>query len=181
MNAAQQDSGYFSLAQIAALQKKLPLALEHVDKSLIRNYHNHKARHLKTTLLRKTKKYEAAEALAKESLNLDLFNFGLLLELYLIDKETNRPAEAQETLDLLKNRLRDYAHNYIEVSLDYAQAGFYPEAIQLLSFLATSANTDPFIFYYLGYYFKSQARRKRRKRFSRKRLPASREVVSLTA
>ncbi len=151
-NAPGQDSGYFSLAQIAAVWKKFTLALEHVDRSQIINYHNHKARHLKTTLLRKTRKYSTAEAFAKEALNIDLFNFGVLHELHLIYKETNRHSAAEETLNFLKTRMRSFSHNYIEISLDYAHAGFYEEAIQLLSLTDAWAETDPLVFYYLGYY-----------------------------
>ncbi|MDP4227481.1 MAG: DUF5107 domain-containing protein, partial [Bacteroidota bacterium] len=51
-NAAWQDAGYLSLAQIATAQGKFEEALELVEKSLIRNWHNHKTRHLKTAILR---------------------------------------------------------------------------------------------------------------------------------
>lgn len=151
-NAAWQDSGYFSLAQIAAVWKKFSLALEQVDKALVRNGHNHKARHLKTILLRKIKEYNAAETFAKESLDIDVFNFGILHQLYSIYTETDRPSKAAETMDMLKARMRQASHNYIEIAIDYAQAGFYEEAIQLLSLIDTT--TDPLVFYYTGFYHK---------------------------
>ncbi|WP_460543131.1 DUF5107 domain-containing protein, partial [Echinicola sediminis] len=51
-NAAWQDAGYFNVAQIAVLRGEHEKALELVDKSLIRNWHNHKGRHLKVAILR---------------------------------------------------------------------------------------------------------------------------------
>ena len=44
-SAAWQDSGYFSLAQIACAEGRYAEALELVERSLIRNARNYKARH----------------------------------------------------------------------------------------------------------------------------------------
>ena len=52
-NAAWQDAGYFACAQISTMQSRLEDALDEIDRSLIRNWHNHKARALKTAILRR--------------------------------------------------------------------------------------------------------------------------------
>ena len=49
-SAAWQDSGYYSLAQIACWKESYAEALELVERSLIRNTRNYKARHLKDIL-----------------------------------------------------------------------------------------------------------------------------------
>ena len=46
-NSEWQDAAYFAIAQIDCKRGDFKLALEHVDKALIKNWHNHKARQLK--------------------------------------------------------------------------------------------------------------------------------------
>ena len=146
-NAAWQDAGYFHLAMISLIQGKLNKALELVDKSLIRNWHNHKARFLKVAILRHLGKTKEASTLITESLKIDKFNFGILFERFLINGE-----DADK--DYLKKLIRDFAHNYIEFSLDYAQAGMYKEAISLLQ-LHTEGKTSvyPMVYYAMGYFY----------------------------
>lgn len=145
-NAAWQDAGYFNLAQIDCAKGNLEKALELVDKSLIKNWHNHKARHLKVILLRKMGRLEEAKQLIDDSLAIDRFNFGVLFERYLLSGNT-------QNLDYFKKMLRDYVHNYIEFSLDYAQAGCYDDAIALME-IHTKGKTEmyPMAAYFLGWY-----------------------------
>jgi tetratricopeptide (TPR) repeat protein len=145
-NAAWQDASYFNLAQIDTAKGDLTKALELVDKSLIRNWHNHKARHLKVILLRKINKIKEANSLIEASLEIDNFNFGVLFEKYIVSNE-------EEDLQTFKDLIRDNPHNYLEFAIDYAQAGQYLEAINLLS-IYTENKTEiyPMIVYFLGYY-----------------------------
>lgn len=145
-NAAWQDAGYFNLAQIACSNGNLDTALELVDKSLIKNWHNHKARHLKATLLRKIGRTEAAAKLIADSLEIDRFNFGMLYEKFVLSGK-------QEDVAHFRTMLRDYVHNYIEFSLDYAQAGCYEEAIALME-IHTKGKTEmyPMAAYFLGWF-----------------------------
>ena len=145
-NAAWQDAGYFNLAQIDCIKGDFEKALELIDKSLIRNWHNHKARHLKVIILRKMGRKEEARKLIEASLDIDQFNFGILFERYL-------SSQKQEDLLYFENILRYNSHNYIEFSLDYAQAGFYSEAMQLLSvYINNSSDTYPMAAYFMGWY-----------------------------
>ncbi|TBN06861.1 DUF5107 domain-containing protein [Hyunsoonleella flava] len=146
-NAQWQDAGYFNLAQIDCFRGDLEKALDLVDRALIKNWHNHKARHLKVILLRKTGKIEEAKQLIEDSLAIDKFNFGVLFEKYIL-------SNAHEDLEAFKSILRNYAHNYIEFSLDYAMAGQFDEAISLLKVL-TDANDSvyPMVHYFMGWYF----------------------------
>jgi len=146
-NAQWQDAGYFNLAQIDCFRDDLEKALGLVDRALIKNWHNHKARHLKVILLRKTGKIGEAKQLIEDSLAIDKFNFGVLFEKYILSK-------ANEDLEAFKSILRNYAHNYIEFSLDYAMAGQYDEAVALLKVL-TDENSEvyPMVYYFMGWYF----------------------------
>ncbi|GGD03680.1 hypothetical protein GCM10011368_01910 [Hyunsoonleella pacifica] len=150
-NAQWQDAGYFNLAQIDCSRGDLTKALDLVDRALIKNCHNHKARHLKVILLRKTGKIEEAKQLIEESLAIDKFNFGVLFEKYIL-------SNAQEDLQAFKDILRNYAHNYIEFSLDYASAGQYDEAIALLK-VHTDENDKvyPMVYYFMGWYYSQKS------------------------
>lgn len=146
-NAAWQDAGFLNLAQIDTSKNNLEKALELVDKSLIRNWHNHKARHLKVILLRKMNWMDEAKALIEESLKIDNFNFGVLFEKYIISQE-------EADLQVFKNLIRDNAHNYIEYAIDYAQAGQYETAIDLLlDYTDGKTQFYPMVGYFIGHYF----------------------------
>lgn len=145
-NAAWQDSGFFHCAQIDAIRGDFEKALELSDRSLWRNWLNQKARHLKIALLRKTRQTDAALRLIEESLKMDRFNFGAVYEKYVITQEAPILAD-------LKALMRDNEHNYIEFSLDYAQAGFYHEADDFLSILLDEKGASyPLSLYFKGFY-----------------------------
>ena len=149
-NAAWQDAGYFNLAQLDCSNGNLEKALELVDKALIKNWHNHKARHLKVLLLRKMGQNEEAMQLVNESLAIDNFNFGIHYEKYLLSGK-------QEDLITFKELIRDNPHNYIEYSLDYAQAGQFEEAIALLDVHVDGKDAVyPMIAYFSGWYLEQQ-------------------------
>ncbi|GAA3583742.1 DUF5107 domain-containing protein [Snuella lapsa] len=149
-NAAWQDAGYFNLAQIDCYKGNEGKALELVDRALIKNWHNHKARHLKVLLLRKAGRVQEANSLVADSLAIDNFNFGVLYEKYLL-------CRSQDDLLHLKSLLRDNSHNYIEFSLDYAQAGQFDEAISLLQLhIEGKEEAYPMVWYFLAWYYEQK-------------------------
>lgn len=141
-NAAWQDAGYFSCAQISATQGRIDDALEEIEKSLIRNGHNHRARHLKTALLRVAGREKEALALIDESLQIDRFNYGCLFEKYLLTGN-------EEALALMKELMHGKSSNYDEIALDYVAAGFQEEAIKVWN-VATQIETTPMTYYQLA-------------------------------
>jgi tetratricopeptide (TPR) repeat protein len=143
-NAAWQDSGYFTLAQISTQQGKYNEALYEIDKSLLRNWHNHKARHLKSAILRKLGRNNEAIKLISDSLELDQFNYGCIFEQYIINQDINVLAE-------MKKLMRNDIQNYEEIALDYAAAGLFLEAVSLLDEAAKNCPTSPMTFYYKGW------------------------------
>lgn len=144
-NAAWQDAAYFHLAQIATLQKNYTSALELVEKSLLKNWHNHKTRTLKIALLRITKKDNQAVKLISDSLEIDAFNFGVLFEKYLLTSDKN-------ILENLKRLMRNNIHSYIEYALDYASAGLYKEAILLIEEGFKNCEKNSIAHYFHGWF-----------------------------
>jgi tetratricopeptide (TPR) repeat protein len=143
-NAAMQDAGYFSCAQISCIKNNLTDALCEIDKSLIRNWHNHKARVLKTAVLRKLERQQEALVLIEDSLKIDLFNFGCRFEKYMMNKDAAVLAEMHQLM-------RGEIHNYEVVALDYIAAGCYSETVQLLEEGAKVCPTTPMTYYYMGW------------------------------
>ncbi|MBO9561143.1 MAG: DUF5107 domain-containing protein [Niastella sp.] len=152
-NDAWQHSGFLMLARIAAKQQRYELALAHINKALIRNYHSHTARHVKAALLRKLNRPQDALQVIAESVAIDPFNNGCYYERYLILKQLGDQQEATNTLQQVQRLLRNDRNNYIELSLDYAHAGLYAEAGELLSlFINSNGTVSPLVYYYKGWY-----------------------------
>lgn len=151
-NAAWQDNAFLQLAYIAGIRQQWQAALDLVEKSLTRNIHGLKARHLKAVLLRKTGRYEEALAWIRETDRLDRFDFGSLYEWHLV-LQVGNAGEAEKQKMLLMERMNGRRDSYIEIALDYAQGGLYAEARNLLSLIADQ-NTHPLTAYYMGYFEK---------------------------
>lgn len=143
-NGAWQDAGYFACAQISLMRNCLTDAMDEIDRSLIRNWHNHKARALKTTILRKAGRNDEALKLIEESLGIDRFNYGCLFEKYIITGD-------DDTLQLLKTMMRRCANNYDEIALDYCAAGCTCEALKLWSIAIEEGALTPMTYYYMGW------------------------------
>lgn len=144
-NAAFMDSGYFQVARLDLLKGDISTALENIDRSLIRNWHHHKARHLKVAILRHLSKTTEAKTLCSESLTIDAFNFGILYEQHLLGNNS--------ALSKLKILIRNNIHSYIEYALDYSYAGLFDEAIELIQLgISEQGNEDV---YPLAYYYKA--------------------------
>jgi len=125
-NAAWMDSGYFQLARIAAKKQNWEEALDLIDRSLIRNWHNTKARQLKVSILRKLGKIAEAKKLIEESLVLDKFHYGIIYEKHIL---SGAPKSLFGDLGVSIPNI----HTYTEFALDFAFSGLYKEAIELIS------------------------------------------------
>lgn len=145
-NVAWQDAAYFNLAQLAVVKEDWEEALELIDHSLIRNWHNHKARFLKAVILYYRGKLEECQKWAEESLRLDEFNYGILFENYMVRVDT-------QSLTRMKELIGGNIHTYIEYSIDYAMAGMYDEAQRLLMIgIEIQDDVYPMAWYFMGWY-----------------------------
>lgn len=151
-SSAWQDAAYFSLAQIDVMRGDFSQALDHIDKAIDRNANNGKAYCLKAVILRKLKNYEEAAAIADLALKRDLFNIGALYEKYETLKNLDKANEAEIIKQRLLVRSRQTSHNLIEYAVDYASAGLYNDACELLQ-LAENEKRNPLLDYYLAFFY----------------------------
>lgn len=145
-NAAWQDPAFFSLSQIDCIREDWETALDNVNKSLIRNQSNHKARHLKAVILRKLQRSDEAMDWINASLEIDNFNIGCIWESHFI---TGNDIYLRKIENLLKNKIE----TYIEYSLDYLNAGLLRESAQVLNqcIKYKKDKVYPMTYYILGY------------------------------
>lgn len=146
-NKAWADAAYFEAACLSTAMHQFEEALDEVDRALISNTHNHKARALKAAILRKLTRKEEALTWIKESYMIDPFNYGCMMEEYLL---SGSEAPLQHLMELMHGNV----YNYHELALDYAQAGLNDEAIQVLTLPTMAENlaqASPLTSYYIGH------------------------------
>ncbi|RKP54482.1 DUF5107 domain-containing protein [Cohnella endophytica] len=152
-SVAWQDAGYFSLARIACGKGAYSEALELTERSLIRNSRNYKSRHLHAAMLRKLGRASEAASYSKETLRLDVADFGSAWELALAQAELGDRTRSEATAAELARLMRNDPHNYLNLAADYAEAGLYEEAIAVLGRIARIEGDEayPMVHYALGY------------------------------
>lgn len=137
-SAETQGAGFFWLARLACRRGNDREALEYIEKSLIRNWHNMKGRMLKAALLRKLGM--DASAFLKECLDIDPLSQGCLYE----------QAVAEGSYDLWLKTMRAESHNFKELAQEYIEAGLYEDAIYILE---ACPQKDPICWYMLGFVY----------------------------
>jgi len=154
-SAAWQDAGYFSLAQIACEKGAYAEALELVERSLVRNSSNYKARHLKAALLRKLGRSADASRYADDTLSLDICDFGAANERALALAGLGDQKGAENAATELIRLMRGDPHNYMSLASDYAGSGLYEDAIAVLRTIVVDAKQDtyPMLHYTLGHLY----------------------------
>ena len=138
-NKAWADAGYFEAACISVSQQRYDDALDELNRSLIFNSCNHKARALKAAVLRLLGRQEEALAWIGDSLALDHFNYGCRYEKFLLTGD-----------DTLKMLMRKSCENYEELALDYEQAGLHDEAMAIWKMAEEEGAVSPMTYYYMG-------------------------------
>ncbi len=133
--AAEQETGYYHIACIDCKRGEFELALEHIERSLVKNSHNLKARALKGLILDRLGRTLEAERWYEENLRLDAFDYVSCIE----------SGDLTGALEMMGSR----ASNYIEFAIDYAEAGFYEQAIFILECCPAPA---PMVWYHLALY-----------------------------
>lgn len=148
----QQEMSFYYLAAISAKEGKYSRALAHVEKALVKNAHNIKARGLKAYLLRVLGKTAQAAAWVAENLELDPFDFVSCNEKLLLEANKgckNVEGDNAETRAELNVKMRDFQENYLMTARDYAEFGAYAEAIAMLQ---ECTKEYPLFAYYEAYY-----------------------------
>jgi len=138
--SAEQEMSFYYLAAISARYDRWTEALEYVERSLIKNSHNVKARGLKALLLRKLGEVEDAKSYLADNIAVDTFDYLSRFEQGYLSGTVGA-----ETLALMRNE----ANTFIEVAANYAAYGCFTEAVEVLR-LCTSKR--PMLAYYEAYY-----------------------------
>ena len=143
-NQAWAGASYHALAELDCRKKKWGEALSHVERSLRLDVENTRARNLKVMILRRLEGgSDTAETVLKETLALDPLDW--------------------QGRDLRGDDIGCDAQTRLDVAFDYAGAGFYEEAIQVLMFKSAELGdtdyplptqdlgTGPMVAYTLGW------------------------------
>ena len=138
--AAQQEMGFYYLAAIAARRGDCVTALGHIERSLVRNSHNLKARALRAALLEKLGRRADAVAWLRENMALDAFDYTSGLQLAWMTGE-----DPGATLARMGSRIS----SYIESAIDFADGGFYQKAADVLGLCRAES---PMLKYYSACY-----------------------------
>jgi len=110
-----------------------------------------RARNLKTAILRRSGRLAESEALARETIKLDCLDFGSHNELALSLRQQDKIKPAEVEFDELARVMRSDPQNYLDLAFEYANAGLYFEAGELLGHLSTAGGPiHPMILYCLG-------------------------------
>ena len=133
-SAAQQEIAFYYLAALDARRGAYADALVHIERAIVRNSRNLKARALKGLLLDALGREEEAAAWYAEDLKVDAFDYVSRLE----------SGDREGALALMGSR----ASSYIECALDYAEAGFYAKAVKILE---DCPSPGPMVYYHLAW------------------------------
>ena len=144
-NKAWADAGYSEAATISISQGRYDDALDELNRSLIFNNCNHKARALKAAVLRLLNRKDEALAWIQESYKLDHFNYGCIYEEFLLTND-------KDVLDQMTRMMHGAAQNYDEIALDYSAAGLHNEAHGIWKIAISEGAATPMTYYYLGRY-----------------------------
>lgn len=139
----QQEMSYYYLAAIATGRGELETALDLIDRGLVKNSHNIKARDLKAIILRKLGRLEEAKEWILENLKIDPFDYISMFELSHIEENK------EEIIARMNNLMRGFYEHYLQSARDYAEANCYEEAIEMLSQCKAK---QPMLSYYKAHY-----------------------------
>ena len=150
-NKAWADAGYFEAACISISDERWEDALDELERSLISNSHNHKARAMKAVVLRKLSRKDEALAWIQASYKIDPFNYVCMVEELLL-------TGSNEPLERMVELMHGNIYNYHETALDYAQADLSDEVkLVLQTAIDHQVEESPLTYYYLAVYGSSMA------------------------
>lgn len=152
----QQEMSFYYLATIDAGRGNLESALSLVEKGLVKNAHNIKARGLKAVLLRKLGKLKEAQQWVDSNLSLDPFDYLSRFEKAALARETGKNEAEQKLLEKTDYLMRSYREHYLQTARDYAEFGMYQEAVQVLD---RCKQSYPLLSYYRAYYLSKSGER----------------------
>jgi tetratricopeptide (TPR) repeat protein len=153
-SAAFQDTGFLSLARIECERGNYESALKLAESAMEHNYRSPLSRNLKTAILVRLGRYKDAEVSARQMIEIDPADFmsrHQLLLIYHSVKDNEKASSAEKKYHTL---LRNDVHNALALVQEYAEAGCYREAIDVLQGFKQTVNSNfPMLHYSLGYLY----------------------------
>jgi tetratricopeptide (TPR) repeat protein len=154
---AFHTAAYYQLAQLACMKKQYAEALQHLERSLSTNAHHTGASNLQAAIYRITGQPEVAISVADRVRSEDPLDDWSLCETCFSLKASGRESAAQQALQLFRERNHGKEQSLLELSLEYAHAGLWEDAIRVLSEIylegRNDRNVSPMIYYFLGYFW----------------------------
>ncbi len=145
----QQEKSFYYLAAIDTGRGRIARAYEHIERALVKNAHNIKARGLKAYLLRRQGKFLEAQAQIQENLQLDPFDFISGNERIVIEGDCDGSRR-----QALNDLMRDFVDNYLMTARDYAEWGAWDEAVSVID---CCKKQHPMLSYYKAYYLEAKS------------------------
>lgn len=148
-NYAWQSGAYYHLAELDCRRLEFDRALEHLERSLKTNVDNQKARNLRTVILRTLGAVSEAAAYARETRKKDPLDPWCANELAMVSGKQVDPIEEPRSASAISTDVQ----LHLDVAFDYAAAGFWAEAGELLSRHEDKSKprSYPMVMYLLGY------------------------------
>lgn len=147
---------YYQLAEISAGSGKYAEALDHISRARATNQWSERTADLQAALLRKLGRFDEALELTRNTLQSDRLDFWARHEMYLSAKALGRD-QAADQFQELQRLMRGDVQSYLELAVDYGNAGMFDEAIEVLNLVRRAGAAEPvglaMVDYYLGYFW----------------------------
>ena len=172
-NQEWQSAGCYALATIDCQRGDFERALEHLNNSLSVNRSHLKARNLKSAILRQMGRSKEALDLVRDTIALDPLDLWSRNELVAFSTAPH----ASDSDDALFRSLLLETHICLDIAFDYADAGLWREAIDLLqrhlAVFSKQQEPYPMVLYSLGYFYDKSGERDKAREYCEQAAQAS--------
>jgi tetratricopeptide (TPR) repeat protein len=145
---AWHSAAYMELAMISCMKGDFQKALGQINESLSTNAVNNSAINLKAAIQRHLGDIEGARRTLAQTIENDPLDFRAGNENYLLAKKAGDIKLSDELLSDIKQNMRDFDQNYLELAAGYLNNGLFAEAEDVLD---RYKGQNQEINYYLGY------------------------------
>jgi len=172
-NQGWQSAGYYALATIDCRRGDFEQALEHLTGSLSGNASHLKARNLKSVILRQMGRNKEALDLVRDTIAFDPLDMWSRNELVAF---STAPHSSDSDEALFRSLLLE-THICLDIAFDYADAGLWREAIDLLqrhlAVFSKQQEPYPMVLYSLGYFYDKSGERDKAREYCKQAAQAS--------
>ncbi len=148
------SSGFYQLALIESKKGNYDKAMDYITRAYANNNHDGRISILYSALLRRRGEMDRAMDLMNNLIDYDPINFTAYYEKELIS--------GKNSMDKWEGYMQGLDNNYLEIAVNYLNAGMLDEGIGLLSSLENPSN--PLVEYYLSlFYFRNNQHEESRK------------------